>query len=161
MQVTIILIIKVMVFNNLRSATLVQVMAWCRQATRLYLNQCHWTNSKFNIHAHICKNHDFNTLTHWGPVRHICVSKQTIIGSDNDSSSGRCQAIINLCWNIVNLKLRNKLQWNFSWNSNILIQGNLFEDVVWKMATILSWPKCVKRMITTLMMLQYQNYMVQ
>ena len=33
-------------------------------------------------------------LTHWGRVTHICVSKQTIIGSDNGLSPGRHQAII-------------------------------------------------------------------
>ena len=32
-------------------------------------------------------------LTHWGRETHICVSKLTIIGSDNSLSSGR-QAII-------------------------------------------------------------------
>ena len=32
-------------------------------------------------------------LTHWGRVTHICVSKLTIIGSDNGLSPGRCQAI--------------------------------------------------------------------
>ena len=34
-----------------------------------------------------------NRLTHWGRVTHICVSKLTIIGSDNDLSPGRHQAI--------------------------------------------------------------------
>ena len=34
------------------------------------------------------------SLTHWGRVRHICVSKLTIIGSDNGLSPGRRQAII-------------------------------------------------------------------
>ena len=33
-------------------------------------------------------------LTHWSRVTHICVSNLTIIGSDNDLSPGRCQAII-------------------------------------------------------------------
>ena len=33
-------------------------------------------------------------LTHWGRVTHICVSKLTIIGSDNGLSAGRRQAII-------------------------------------------------------------------
>ena len=33
-------------------------------------------------------------LTHWGRVTHICVSKQTSIGSDNGLSPGRRQAII-------------------------------------------------------------------
>ena len=34
------------------------------------------------------------TLTHWGWVMHICVSRLTIIGSDNGLSPGQCQAII-------------------------------------------------------------------
>ena len=33
-------------------------------------------------------------LTHWGRVTHICVSKLTIIGSDNGLSPGRRQAIV-------------------------------------------------------------------
>ena len=33
-------------------------------------------------------------LAHWGWVKHICVGKLTIIGSDNGLSPGRCQAII-------------------------------------------------------------------
>ena len=33
-------------------------------------------------------------LTHWGREMHICVSKLTIIGSDNGLSTGRRQAII-------------------------------------------------------------------
>ena len=36
----------------------------------------------------------YQGLTHWGRVTHICVSKLTIIGSDNGLSPGRCQAII-------------------------------------------------------------------
>ena len=35
-----------------------------------------------------------NVLTHWGRVTHICVSKLTIIGSDNGLTPGRRQAII-------------------------------------------------------------------
>ena len=33
-------------------------------------------------------------LTHWGRVTHICVSKLSILGSDNGLSPGRRQAII-------------------------------------------------------------------
>ena len=33
-------------------------------------------------------------LTHWGRVTHICVSNQTIIGSDNGLVPGGCQSII-------------------------------------------------------------------
>ena len=50
------------------------------------------------------------------------------------------------CWNIVNLTLRNKLQWNVNWNSYIFIQENAFENVVCKMAAILSQPQCVKHL---------------
>ena len=41
-------------------------------------------------------------------------------------------------WNIG-----NKFQWNFNLNSNIFIQENAFDNVVWKMVAILSRPQCV------------------
>ena len=34
------------------------------------------------------------SLTHWGWVMHICISKLTIIGSGKGLSAGQCQAII-------------------------------------------------------------------
>ena len=43
---------------------------------------------------------------------------------------------LNHCWNIVNLTLGNKLQWNLNRNEYIFIQDNAFENVVWKMAAI-------------------------
>ena len=49
------------------------------------------------------------------------------------------------CWNIVNRTLRNKLQWNLDQNLYIFIQVNAFENVVWKMAAILSRPQCVNQ----------------
>ena len=42
----------------------------------------------------ILHNIALRPLTHWGQVTHICVSKLTIIGSDNGMSPGRRQAII-------------------------------------------------------------------
>ena len=39
---------------------------------------------------------------------------------------------------------RNRLQWNVNRNLYIFIQENPFENVVWKMAAILSRPQCVK-----------------
>ena len=50
---------------------------------------------------------------------------------------------LNQHWNIVNWTLRNKLQWNFNWNSYTFIKKNAFENVVWKMVAILSRPQCV------------------
>ena len=78
-------------------------------------------------------------------MTHICVIKVTIIGSDNGSSPGRRQAIIwTKCWDTVNRTLGNKLQWNLNRNLYIFIQENAFENVVWKMAAIMSRPQCVK-----------------
>ena len=50
-------------------------------------------------------------LTHWGRVTHICVGKQTIIGSDNGLSPGRRQAII---LTIAGILLIGPLGTNFS-----------------------------------------------
>ena len=50
-------------------------------------------------------------LTHWGRVTHICVSKITIIGSDNGLSPGRRQAII---WTNAGLLLNGSLGTNFT-----------------------------------------------
>ena len=50
-------------------------------------------------------------LTHWGRVTHICVSKLTIIGSDNVLSPGRRQAII---WTNAGILLIGPLRTNLS-----------------------------------------------
>ena len=50
-------------------------------------------------------------ITHWGRVTHICVSKLTIIGSDNGLSPGRRQAII---WTNAGILLIRTLGTNFS-----------------------------------------------
>ena len=59
-------------------------------------------------------------LTHWGRVTHICVSKLTIIGSDNGLSPGRRQAII---WINDGILLIGPLGTNFNGN---LIEINTF-----------------------------------
>ena len=73
------------------------------------------------------------SLTHWGPVTY----NLTIIGSDNN--------------NIINWALSNKLQWNFNRNSCIFIPENAFENVVWKMAAILSRSQCVSCQCQTIL----------
>ena len=50
-------------------------------------------------------------LTHWGRETHICISKLTIIGSDNGLSPDRCQAII---WTSAGILLIGHLGTNFS-----------------------------------------------
>ena len=41
------------------------------------------------------------------------------------------------------LNFKNKHQWNLNQNSCIFIPENAFENVVWKMAAIVSRPQCV------------------
>ena len=50
---------------------------------------------------------------------------------------------LNQCRNIVDWILGNKHQWNLTRKLCICIQENAFENVVWKMAAILSRPQCV------------------
>ena len=54
---------------------------------------------------------DKSSLTDWGQVTHICVSKLTIIVSDNSLSPARRQAII---WNNAGIMLIGPLETNFS-----------------------------------------------
>ena len=60
------------------------------------------------------------SLTHWGLVTHICVRKQTIIGSDNGLSPGRRQAII---WTNAGILLTGPLGTKFN---EILIEIQTF-----------------------------------
>ena len=64
------------------------------------------------------------TLTHWGRVTHICVSKLTIIGSDNGLSPSWLQAII---WTNDGILLVGAFGTNFS---EILIEIQTFS--FWK-----------------------------
>ena len=77
---------------------------------------CLTTRSKwtFNIHDLVFSQetkYDFCFLTHWGRVTHICVSKLTIIGSDNGLSPDRRQAII---WTNAGILFIGPLGTNFS-----------------------------------------------
>ena len=83
-------------------------------------------------------------LTHWGQVTHICVSKPTIIGSDNGLSPGRRQAII---YTNAGILLNGSIGTNFNRNSYTFIQENPFENAVWKMTAILPRPQWVNRLL--------------
>ena len=67
-----------------------------------------WTLLSGLILVESCDN---SVLTQWGRVTHICVSKLTIIGSDNGLSPGRRQAII---WTNDGILLIRTLGINFS-----------------------------------------------
>ena len=75
----------------------------------------------------------------------ICVSKLTIIGSDNGLSPGwRKDIYLNKSWNIINWNLRNKVKWNLKQNSYIFIQEDAHDNIVCELVSILFWPQCVK-----------------
>ena len=76
-----------------------------------------------------------SSLTHWGQVKHICVSELIIIGSDNGLSPVRHQAII---WTNEGILLVKALGTKFSEilkrNSYIFIQENAYKmlSVQWR-----------------------------
>ena len=86
-------------------------------------------------------------LTHCGRVTHICISKPTIIGSDNGLSPGRRQAVI---WTDDGILLMWTLGTNFG-EIRIKIKKISFtkkasENIICETAAILSRGKCVNRM---------------
>ena len=117
--------------------TLVQMMAKCCQATIHYLNyrwlgfmvwydvtRHHWIKNTnlYIIHIQtiffisLPKREGWGVayigcLTHWGRVTHICVSKFSILGSDNGLSPGWRQAII---WTNAGILLIGPLGTNFN-----------------------------------------------
>ena len=93
-----------------------------------------------------CREILIKSLTHWGRVTHICVSKLTIIGSDNGLSPDRRQAIIWTNAGILLIRIVG-LQWNLKQNSCIFIKKNAFENVVCEIASILSRSQCVKPLL--------------
>ena len=62
--------------------------------TTLVFKNCTWVSPDADCHnwEYQCIYH-ITYLTHWGRVTHTCISKLTIIGSDNGLSPGRRQAI--------------------------------------------------------------------
>ena len=78
-------------------------------------------------------------LTHWGRVTHKCVSKQTIIGSDNSLSPGRRQAII---WTNAGILLIGNLGINFS-ETLIEIYTFSFKKMHLKMSSGKWRPSCL------------------
>ena len=84
------------------------------------------------------------SLTHWDRVTLICVSKITVIGSDNGLSPGRRQAIL---WANAGILLIGPFGTNFS-EISIKIHICSFKKMYLKMlsgksAAILSRPQCV------------------
>ena len=96
------------------------------------------------------------SLTHWGRVTHICVSKLTIIGSDNGSSPGRRQAII---WTNDGILLTGPLGTNFSENL-IEILTLSFTKVRLKVSSAKWRPICLGLNVLSLMILALESLYV-
>ena len=79
------------------------------------------------------------TLTHWGRVTHICVSKLTIIGSDNGLSPVRLQAII---WTNAGILLFEPLGTNFN-DTSIEIHTFSFKKIHLKLSSGKWRPFCL------------------
>ena len=88
----------------------------------------HYINSAVNI-----------ILTHWGRVAHICVGNLAIIGSDNDLSPGRRQAII---WTNAGILLILTLRTNFS-DFFREIRAFSFKKIYLKMSSWKWRPSCL------------------
>ena len=80
-------------------------------------------------------------LTHWGRVTHKCVSKLTIIGSDDGLLPDWYQAII---WTNAGILLIRNLRTNSYVKFLYFHSKNTFECIVCQMGAILSRPQCVK-----------------
>ena len=78
-------------------------------------------------------------LTHWGRVTHICVSKLTIIGSNNGLSPGRRQAII---WTNAEILLIGPLGTNFG-EFLVVIHTFSFNKMHLKMSSAKWRPFCL------------------
>ena len=96
---------------------------------RCNLNKDSMLRSTFNI---CC-------LTYWGRVTHICVSKLTVIGSDNDLSPDRRQAII---WTKAGILLIGPLRTDLS-EIFIEILTFSFKKMRMKVSSAKRWPFCL------------------
>ena len=115
------------IYSFLYSSIYPEVIAWsnvCSSAseiTRSSMGKLYWK------------------LTHWGRVTHMCVSKLTIIGSDNGLSPGRRQAII---WTNAGILLIWPLGTNFS-EISIDIKTFSFKKIHLKMSSGKWRPSCL------------------
>ena len=132
-QITRLNLVNSMDLHGVVKLALVQVMA-------LYPTILDYYQYKI-ILVNVMNVQETNPLTHWGRVKHICVIRLTITGSDNGLSPGRRQAII---WTNAGILLIGSLGTNFGENLiEILTFSFTIEIAVCEMAVILSRSQCV------------------
>ena len=95
-------------------------------------------------------------LTHWGRETHLCVSKLTIIGSDNSLAPGRRQTII---WTSADILLFGPRGTNF--NENLIgIQIFSFKKMHFKMSSGKCRPFCLGLNVLNLSLLSQNKAQV-
>ena len=98
-----------------------------------------WISNYIHTEGWYVNTYSYPILTHWGRVTHICVSKLTIIGSDNGLSPGRRQAII---WTNAGILLIGSLGTNFN-EISIEIHKFSFKKIHLKMSSGKWRPSCL------------------
>ena len=106
------------VFRNIKSLQLWPYRLWIHRSPVDHSPKGHQCAKNSHVIMSPCIS--CNALTHWCRVTHICVSKLTIIGSDNGLSPGRRQAII---WTNAGISWTGPLRTNVS---EILIKIHTF-----------------------------------
>ena len=118
---------------NATGASLNQTSAWINN----YMPRKVWNRITTLYNGY---NHLFvPVLTHWGRVTHICVSKLTIIVSDNGLSPGRRQTII---WTNAGILLIGPLGTKFN-ETSIEIHTISFKKIHLKMSSGKWRPSCL------------------
>ena len=109
-----------------------QISVNLNQNMTIFIQENEFQNIVFKLAAILPHS---NMLTHLPQCRIYSLTNWLITASSNGSPPSH---YLNQCWCIVNYTLRNKFQWNFNRNSNIIIQEKVFE----KCCLPKWWPLC-------------------
>ena len=127
---------------------------WCRWFETPWRPLWHYCNANSKVLINLRLLSTDPILTHWGRATHICVSKLTIIGSDNGLSPDWRQAII---WTSAGLLLIGPLGTNFS---EILIEipTFAFKKISLKVSSAKRRPFCLGLNVLMAWMLRNDDY---
>ena len=110
--------------------TLVQVMAWCRQATSHYLNQC-WLRSMSPCSSTMPQWVNESELCCWWPLQPqwwLCRNGSLKLDPKMPIHCSEPRHYLNQHWLIVNRTPLITLQWNFNQNhTQVFSQENAFK----------------------------------
>ena len=150
---------SVTVFRHMEKEELFRIHHWWITKVTIIHFECLWFywnggNKKLSVFYYNnleITQYQCSTLSHWGRVTHICVSKLSIIGSDNGLSPDRRQAII---WTNAGILLIGPLGTNFS---ETVIESHIssFKKTHLKMSSAKWFPFCLGHNMLSLCLLEY------